>query len=208
MGIIQACKDLIGGLNGQAQQERLLKSVATSPLFKLPPEIRNMIYRYAIVTKARVRITKSSGIPEPALLSTCKILRSEACAIVYLENTFRCEVRDHDPASLSLAYRKFKNAKNLGVSSQHVSSVQIEVCRRGSRNWKNLIAWYHSCLQRTCCGVLQLEHEQRADAEERLLVGVFKIVCSSPKMTSSELDFVLESLRPVLVELRQDWGKD
>lgn len=104
------------GTKGQAQQETLPSSVAESPLFKLPAELRNMVYRYAIVTDDRVLINKSLGIPEPGLLSACKLLRSEACTMCHLESKFTCVSRDYDPAAVLLVCRKFQNP-SLGARS-------------------------------------------------------------------------------------------
>jgi hypothetical protein len=77
----------------------LPSNVAQSPLFKLPPELRTIIYRYALLTDQDIDITESSGILEPALLSVCKILRLESYKVFYFENEFACMVEHYSPAN-------------------------------------------------------------------------------------------------------------
>lgn len=81
-------------------------SVAESPLFKLPPELRTMIYRFALIDDEEVVVTEAGGVPEPALLSVCKNVRSETYKVFYYENDFCCEIQQLSPATLRLADRK------------------------------------------------------------------------------------------------------
>lgn len=73
-------------------------SVIDSPLFKLALELRKDIYRYALIKQGAIDITKDHGIPEPALLSACKIIRSETLEIFYGENDFTCTPYGFDHA--------------------------------------------------------------------------------------------------------------
>lgn len=107
----------------ETQQEPLPSSVADSPLFKLPPELRNMVYRYTIITDDdQILITKTTGIPEPALLSACKTTRSEARAMFYLENKFMCEVDEYSPASPMLYIKSRQRVAPRPVSLRLVTS--------------------------------------------------------------------------------------
>lgn len=63
-----------------------------STLFKVAPELRNTIYRYALVENTDITISKNNGIPELALLPACKIIRSDARSIFFGENDFPCRV--------------------------------------------------------------------------------------------------------------------
>ena len=72
----------------ELSQSQLPSSVAQSPLFQLPPELRTMIYRFALDTGEDIEITESHGIPEPALLSVSKIVRSESYKVFYIENKY------------------------------------------------------------------------------------------------------------------------
>jgi hypothetical protein len=93
---------------------RLASSVAHSPLFRLSPEIRNRIYRLALFKDREhwhdswwTMVDKPSGIKEPALLSSNKIIRSEASGIFYYENQFHCYVDNFDLAPMWLLKSKF-----------------------------------------------------------------------------------------------------
>lgn len=59
--------------------------VPNSPLFKLPPELRAAIYRFAVVEEGEIVVTKGQRFPEAPLLSTCKTIRSEAIGIFFKE---------------------------------------------------------------------------------------------------------------------------
>lgn len=66
---------------------RLGRSVAHSPLFKLSAELRNTIYRLVLVEDydfwgvEPVVVDKANGVPEPALLLSNMVIRSEALGI-------------------------------------------------------------------------------------------------------------------------------
>jgi len=74
-----------------------LLSATTSHLFRLPGELRKDIYRLAIVSPDLV-LVDSTGVPEPALLSVSKHVRSEAITIDYKENTFNIDIIDFNSA--------------------------------------------------------------------------------------------------------------
>lgn len=91
----------------------MASSVTESLLFKLPPELRDMVYRYALVRDRDIIVTKIRGIPEPALLSANKLVRSETYKIIYRENHFNCVVRRDHPATLALMHRKLSGTSQL-----------------------------------------------------------------------------------------------
>jgi hypothetical protein len=191
-------------IKGQAQKGSLPDSVADSPLFKLPPELRNMIYRYAIIDNRALRITKTAGIPEPALLSACKILKSETWKIFYLENTFLCEVDNYDPASLQIACRK-QSKGSWPARSERISIGNLRLSQDGQRCWTHLVAWLHLSREAKCDG---MGHDATDDAEKGLLAGLFDVACQDPSSSRKSLDLLLKSMRPALTSLHQDWGKD
>ena len=186
----------------QTSQTRLPSSVAQSPLFNLSPELRNMIYRFAIVAEDNVRITKTSGIPEPALLSVSKTVRSEAFGIFYFENEFFAVVERYDPATVLLAMRR---------SSRYAPAIGLAGIRRvvlpnhQDPNWNNLVKWLHLCLQKDCMAFGTHEYD---DAEVKLVAGLFKTVLEDRTMPAKTLDILLKNIRPALVELNGDWAKD
>lgn len=190
----------------KAQQELMLESVAKSPLFDLPPEIRNTIYRYVLVKTRNIAITKSRGIPEPALLLVSKLVRSETYELFYIENKFKCVVIQFDPACIMLANRRWSALSRIPgtILDPIINGLALDL--RGRRNWKNLVAWFRFVHQVTCCGRPARPHDD--DAEESLMSGLFETLMHGPGMTASALDFLLQSMRPTFVKLHQDWGKD
>lgn len=66
------------------------KMAGNPPLLKLPPELRNRIYRYAIVQDEPIDVAETTKKKEPALLATCKEIREQALKMFYHENTFYC----------------------------------------------------------------------------------------------------------------------
>jgi len=189
---------------GQRQQRRLNKSIAKSPLFKLPPEIRDMVYRFALVDDNYLDITKAYGIPEAPLLSVSKLIRSETYEMFYTENKFLCIVEDVDAATLVLKTRKFSGRSQFS-SVKLKGRVDCGIMRRGTRDWKNLVAWVHLSHQRLCCGLAPTPED---DAEESLLVGLFDMVILGPIISSNTVDFLLKSMRPTLVKLHREWARD
>lgn len=179
-------------------------TVANSPLFKLCPELRNMIYRFALITIDPVRITKSDGIPEPGLLIVNKIIRNETFAIFYQENRFQCEVYNYDDAALQLAVRKQDYAFSQYSLNIDRSTWLVSFLAR-PRNWKNLESWLHSCQQGRSAG---LSTAGTGTAEDKLIDGLFAVVFRKPFLTAPGLDSLLKAMRPVLEALHVDWGKD
>jgi hypothetical protein len=152
----------------QGQQECLTNGVADSPLFELPPEIRTMIYRFALVADGELPITKVHGIPEAALLKVSKLVRSETYSLFYRENEFNVIVYDGDCAPLLLSCHKFSGCDRFSNIDLH-DHVKCLVENRGDhRNWKNLVIWYRLCAQNLCCGIGPLAED---NAEESLLTG-------------------------------------
>lgn len=178
----------------------LPSSVADSPLFRLPSELRNMIYRFALTTDGGVVVTESGGIPESALLSVSKVLRSETYGVFYNENEFVCEIKKFSPATLLLAARKgVPTGVHPGIRNPTMRMYFHERC------WKNLVSWLHMSLEGKCgaWGVPE-GHEQ----EERFIRCLFTVALGSPSDNHVALDLVLESMRPALVDLHADWGQD
>ena len=185
-------------------------SVAHSPLFKLPRELRDYIYEYSFYSlytpgsdgEYRINVTKDEGIPEPALLLTCKIIREEAIMLLYGQYRFMLIIESHDPAVMLLWNAKMVHLQrdyNLVTASQGAS-------RAGPRSWGNL--------KRT----LQLVHsghhlfvdmgERGAynySQEEEFLQGMFNVARSMYYEEWELVEDTLQMLRQGLVAMDRDW---
>lgn len=85
------------------------QSIADSPPFKLPPELRNRIYEYTFASLGNsIIIKQENGIPEPSLLASCKIIRREAIGIFYSPdvNDLEITIDSFHPARVTLWARK------------------------------------------------------------------------------------------------------
>ncbi|KAK4544345.1 hypothetical protein LTR36_004236 [Oleoguttula mirabilis] len=68
-----------------------MAAVSESTLLKLPPELRNRIYREVLVCANPIRVATAFAQQQwqaPSLLQTCVQIRGEASGIHYAENTF------------------------------------------------------------------------------------------------------------------------
>lgn len=158
-----------------------------------------------LVTDDELWITKAHGIPEHALLSVSKTVRSETLEIFYLENNFHCEVSNFNHAAIELAYQK-KGQLHLDParkSGLHDLGLKIT----GQRNWKNVVAWMQMCREKRT-GYLCANNCPKDSAEEQLLAGLFAVARDRALPTPEALDAVLACLRPALVAQHADWGKD
>jgi hypothetical protein len=180
-----------------------LSSVAHSPLFKLPRELRDYIYEYAFCDPPLI-VTKHGGIPEPALLFTCNIIRDEAILAFYgREKRLVLFVDSYNPAVLRLWYMKQIHLKRShGFLPSNINHRHV-----GIRNWNNL--------KRT----LQLRHAHkikpfksrppgspRYTDEKFFIVGLFTMAEEMEDRSWEAVEIVLDMLRPGLVKLHQDWA--
>lgn len=188
----------------EAPQARLPSSVAESPLFRLPPELRTMIYRFALVDDEEVLVTESEGIPEPALLSVSKIVRSEAYNVFYFENDFCCDVEKFSPATLLMADRKaILSQLSVGIAKPVILLKQ----GHDQRIWSNVVLWLRECLERKCQS-MGLAEDPNENLEIKLITGLFGVVVHDTAMDLGRLDVLLEHMRPTLIALHNDWGED
>lgn len=129
-------------------------------LLGLPREIRNMIYRRALVSGREIVVdaTVDSALPEPGrkllnrksldyqanrkvsiVLSACKQVRTETMLIYYLENYFIFMLVAYDPAPLL----KWHEKELALIPGRHFDMIYYP----GAPNWTNLLRrleLYHS----------------------------------------------------------------
>lgn len=119
-------------MRGPASRQAPSKEIKPS-LLGLPAELRNEIYRYALV-EGEITIGLA-GLVQPGILRTCQQMRCEASGIYYQENNFTITIinlRSLVPARHWLI--------NAGLDEHRILEL------RGGLNWSNLNAWlrdYH-----------------------------------------------------------------
>lgn len=183
------------------------ESVAESPLFRLPRELRDQIYKIALELSLPldyVTVTRS-GLPEPALLTTCKTIRREAIGIHYSTSSFTIEIYDYHPAAAVLWRRKWESLeKQYGVKERCFDSDhQLYTSYAGHENWKNLKLWLQFAHEGMCGapGEMDIEHK----AEKRLIYALFGTVMMIADKPWEDAEFMLETFHPVLVSLNRKW---
>lgn len=107
-------------------------------LFHLPAELRNRIYRYALVTPNAngETIVDHTNYAQSALLRTSRQLRHEASPVFYFENVFRFACPDFDCTTLvsfSRHYRRYWSSPRAGKFKFEIGGQK--------RCWKNLERW-------------------------------------------------------------------
>jgi hypothetical protein len=185
-------------------------SVAHSPLFKLPRELRDYIYEYSFYSlytpsgngDQSIKVTKDEGIPEPALLLTCKIIREEAIPLLYGQYRFVLVIESHDPAVMLLW-----NAKLVHLQRDYnlVAAVQ-GASRAGPRSWANLkrtLQLAHS--GHHLCAAMGERGAYNWSAEEEFLEGMFNVARSMYYEEWELVEDTLQMLRQGLVAMNRDW---
>ncbi len=73
-----------------------LPTLSDCHLFSIAPELRNLIYEYALISEEAIDVdslSKSNHCCPTALLETCRAIRQEASPNSYELNTFRAVIR-------------------------------------------------------------------------------------------------------------------
>lgn len=182
---------------------------ARSTLYRLSPELRNRVYSYALAPDGKFRVvTIENGIPEPAVLFTCKHIRKEAIGIFYNENKFLLTMRDYHPAVQLLWNRKTDAlSHNINISKKVYWTKE-----RGVKHWNNLkksLRVIHS--QR-----IEIEDQENFDTdlstnareEENFRVGLEIMASMMKSQPWQQVEKVVDSLRIGLIKINRAWAID
>lgn len=107
------------------------------PFLSLPPEMRNMIYRYALVEGD---IFMDPTMTQPAVLQLNRQIRSEAKQIYYQENNFYWALWANN-AEKYIAWC---------TTSKQRRNAKCKWKLRGPRNWANLLKWLEAFYNGEC----------------------------------------------------------
>jgi hypothetical protein len=203
-------------------EELVNTSVSAQPeshslLLKLPPELRNRIYEYALrFDNGICEVNETVGIPESALLLTCKEIRQEAIGIFYSANKVHVELESFSPAMPILIEKKM-----CALHKQYGYKIEINsLSTRGPRNWRNLMSWLKTVHgpQRSPFGILgvssMLENQpysQQADLtakEMAMLAGLFQVASMTTDLPWDEVEKALNILRYGVVQYSSEWEVD
>lgn len=182
---------------------------AASMLLKLPAELRLRIYEYALYIDGEgiCEITRNEGIPEPALLLTCKVVRDEGVAIFYAVNTVRLVTESFYPAVHNLIARKVSALRTTGVN---VKKLDVEICASGKRNFQNLTFWVQFLHSGKTMNPSLAEPQVSAamDPEPMFVDSLFRIAAGMRERPWAEVLRVVNGLRGGLIALDKEWEED
>ena len=106
-------------------------SVAESPLFILPREIRDRVYSFCMTAQGGLPvespIEKRAYAMQPQLLRTCKIIFNEAAPLLYTLNNMTF----HHPSDANM----FARATSSPILARHVSSLSLHIKAQDTRLW-------------------------------------------------------------------------
>lgn len=69
-------------------------------LQSIPPELRNRVYDYALVSDGPINVAKPKNCAQPPLLATCRQIRSEAISVYYSTNSFTYTICNYKGAAV------------------------------------------------------------------------------------------------------------
>ncbi|KAK5171104.1 uncharacterized protein LTR77_004248 [Saxophila tyrrhenica] len=108
-------------------------ATAASPLFRLSRELRDEIYKYAVVEE--VIILQGTSIAEPGLLQVSKQVRAETTPIFYNRCDFLAEVRDYDFSNLKRSHVRLRKYARLFVTNLEYNAMGM------IPHWPNLLCF-------------------------------------------------------------------
>lgn len=198
--------------NTEDQLKNVTDSSASSPFMNLAPELRLIIYEYALyLDDGAIEVNETTGIPEPALLLTSKEIRHEALPIFYTQNTLHLLIHSYSPATPLLIHRKQEAVLAQYEFYIFVSHIVLD----GPANWRNLLAWLrHVHESESPVGIVQvappLKTGHRPGALERakeltVVAGLFDVVGLLDDVRWDVVEKTLGMLRYALAAFDDDW---
>lgn len=209
-------RSLVGG---EPQHIGSYTNIVNWPVFvhflRLPAEIRLNIYEYALQCDEEVcKITETTGIPEPALLLTCKTFRREAISVFYSIHTFVLVAQSFSPSIPILV-----GSKAATLKEQHGCIIKnLRMNEDGPPSWHNLVRWLqtlhqgeHSCIRlgrESIDGVHWDPAYTSLFKEYTFIVGLFEMFFRMRDKPWRTVEDVLSLMRPALAQFHLDWDTD
>lgn len=194
------------------------------PFLRLPPEVRNLIYEHALRLDGGIcELNEDEDFPEPALLSTCKTIRTEAIGIFYSVNSFKATMTSYSPDMPIFLEKK----NDLLVEKYQCGIQDLAIRDLGPPRWANLLSWVkhvyeslptesnqptlptHIATRSLLNDMRTANLAQEMDYNERLFImGLFAVAASMWDQSWSRVDLVLSMLRHGLFAFDPEWRQD
>ncbi|KAK6431013.1 hypothetical protein LTR95_012827 [Oleoguttula sp. CCFEE 5521] len=181
--------------------EATSSAVAHSPQFsKLSGELRNRVWNFAVCEDGFIDIT-FTGVPEPGLLTACRLIREEAGGMYYYLNKFSVVCAGYNSAALLIANRKFEIFK-VARPDKQTYSITLD----GTPSWTNLVIW----LERIHAGRLSCPALDSEDAEIDIVAlhGAFRTAAGLRGVSWPKVEALLIWQQAVFVKIDPAWGKE
>lgn len=185
VGVAEETSPPAGGESGTEGSSTDDPTTARSLLLELPGELRNRIYRYALVAQERIELLTSENKKQPALLGVSRQVRRETIKIYYDENSFGYNVVDLAGAPGEPFFELVRRYRSEGRKN-------FMTHRRGGRNWSNLLAWVKARFE---CQHFPpaLAGSQSNHAGHRVVHAAFDIAREMRSQPWSNVEAVLEA---------------
>lgn len=167
-------------------------------LLLLPPELRNVIFRYVLVEDGNITIAAYGPLPaQPGLLSTCSQLRKENSSVYYQTLYFVFIVEDHNASTFMKWHLSSEQRRNCNYGY----SIQP-----GQTNWPNLRPWLKAFHEGQCDGV----GFPNARPDQSVVSRIFAVViqCRFLYLTWAQAERVLEEMRKALGAQDEGWLRE
>ena len=175
---------------------------STCTLLELPPELRTIIYEYALLEPDLIRVSRSNLVVPPSLLATCRQVRSEAIKIYHSENKFSINAPDCDVD----LYIKWHNHFSQYWAKQASWALGINLSGRAS--WTGLMKWLEWAFKRNSCAQFTPASLQKSDGVRRVTISAHRI-CARAKQAGRLWEDVKEDLddfHAALAAANADWA--
>lgn len=169
---------------------------STSALLSLPPEMRNRIYRFALLHENDILTQTGSKPPaDPAILRTCRQLRNEASGIYYQENDIVFEVESYDIDT----YVRWTER------SIHRRKANVKFRMSAPPNWANLLRWLKAFYDNAWMLRLPPQGGRVCPEPAGFLFDIAEEMQVGMGCTWGEVKRVLEFARGALAAVDEDW---
>lgn len=196
------------------------------PFLRLPPEVRNLIYEHALrLDDGICELNEEENFPEPALLFTCKTIRTEAIGIFYSVNSFKATMTSYSPAMPI-----FLEQKDDILDKKYRCSIQnLAIRDLGPPRWANLLSWVKYVHEnrktgrthklpptriaiKALCNDMPTGHpgsvQEMSYKERRFINGLFVVTVGMWNLSWERVDMALSMLREGLIAFDREWRQD
>lgn len=179
-------------------------------LLSLPPELRNRIYRYALIADNGIVIQHQVSTPTiPSLLATCHQVRHEAYDIYFKENDFRFYITDFDATLLLRWCKTFGRSRISLVAQPGKYRLFTRMSSPPAVKWQNLIVWLKASFRGRCIGLARDDQAGGSHPNCNAASALFKMIHDMRRETGVtwiQAKAALDGARVALAALNPAWA--